>query len=621
MLDSSFNEEYRRFTNEITSNNESFFINSAGNLVFTTPIFTSNGLKYDVENFVLNNETPDNVNLIVDSIAIFSTNPNCQNYLPLKLDLGSKPELEFSDVTFTKLENYKIIVNPPINLNSIQNRAYDKTPISFNSRPLRLIDVVESGDIFAFIYQNGNDEADRQLWLFNSTTKTWGQITIPNIFLMKANPFYIIVWSKQAGSNFFYNVKLGVLEEITSTPKLVDFSIQNDIVNINIIDSPNLNIQLYSRDLIGANVDWILTTEYILFNPMNEILPVVPTFYLVITIYNRDKIFLMYENKLRVYEFDIKLGPVLILSNDNIIYKGELEEIYIGGSNINEPYISLFTKELNGANSILNWYYIISYKEIVAKNIFNLKPHHSFIYATDVNVLDSLSFIKRYRNQIYFYLKKDVQILNLDTGYITAYNLNQLVNSPVFPPISPTYPLIVNFSDNNFIIVGDKLGYYFGNSRELLDIYRLTFNYVERTFSYQITGDRFIFNITLPNNANILDMEIFKFVIDCRVRFTKAKLNINAPTKLEDSPLALVEDVEYCNEECGIENSTDIITDTKDCKTSKCKTAPESKCLDGKCKTKKECLTKCNRKVGGVGRILGYVGEDFTVADFLKLYK
>jgi hypothetical protein len=83
-------------------------------------------------------------------------------------------------------------------------------------------------------------------------------------------------------------------------------------------------------------------------------------------------------------------------------------------------------------------------------------------------------------------------------------------------------------------------------------------------------------------------MEIFRYAVDIRIRYSKTKLQVNAPVTRAMGNLGV--------DELDVDN-------------------PDVDALDGRRRFK-----RTTKKVGDAERVLGYVGDDFSIADFLNLY-
>jgi hypothetical protein len=182
--------------------------------------------------------------------------------------------------------------------------------------------------------------------------------------------------------------------------------------------------------------------------------------------------------------------------------------------------------------------------------------------------------IKRYRNQAYFIDDGTFVSFNLDNGEYIIKDLCESYNLP--PRIIDAVNLTANYLTMLYRFNGiDGIGMTtVPNERDLTSVYKLTYNYSERTFPYQITSDRFIFNLQLQNNNPITDMEIFKYVIDLKIRYTKDKAVVNPARPIKEGG------------------------DTGD----------------------KRRFVKKNRAIGDAEKVLGYVDDDFNVSTFLNIY-
>ena len=117
-------------------------------------------------------------------------------------------------------------------------------------------------------------------------------------------------------------------------------------------------------------------------------------------------------------------------------------------------------------------------------------------------------------------------------------------------------------------------------------------------------------------------LEIFRFIFSFRYRYSKGVEKLNPPIPKRDLPDFTngLDEQLLCLEECNQEPCDDPpVVEVCDKEDKVCK--DEVKKQQTICqKEKKNCFTKCDRSRTTAGQVLGYVGPDFTISDFLKLY-
>jgi hypothetical protein len=594
LLSNDFAEEFFRAERQLTKNEETFYVDREGKLIFTTPFETGNTIVDDRIITLDANHSPDNVNLIIDAISLFSTNPNIQNYLPLKFNFGtsedSKPKIQFNSAESYTLTDYKVIVSPRVNLDTVQNRRYT-SPINgcFSSASDidRVLNVVRSGNDLVYSHYFllkplvGNNLVYRvdqngvvNLSILTEVSKIYG------------NNRQAIGVENPATVTSVYNLVDSTLIETIGDEMIDTFLVGNNLIvvtlNINFVE-----FHFYFKRLDGTycKVNFI-STDSIVVDLIN--------FYDTSLYFTYDRI--LGEIK------RVKINPDNSISvRETIDYRiaiGEtLLKLYTGGSNIDKPNISIFSY----VGGKLKWYFFEEFNRIPKIKTYD------FVTQPE---------LKRYRNTAYFYDPFNVYLFNLDTQNLVTYS-SDLDNKLVARSSQS-----VNFTDFDFIQAGvsylntrEIITTTWSNSRNLKDVYKVSYNYDERIFPYH-KPDNFIFTISLPNNNPIADMEIFKYVIDYRIRYSKESIGkpqaTLQPTGEEKTQIA-PDDLEICmGVEC--ENFKDPV---KSCPDGNCIQPTVKDSIDSR---QGKCFRHCNRSTGSVSRILGYVGDEFNVEDFLNIY-
>lgn len=636
MLDNTFDEEYFRLENTINTNDISFTKDREGRLILTLPYLDDPRIVSDNLVFTGANIDPENVNLIVDSIDLFSTNPECQNYLPLRISFSQKPIIEYTDVTFTQLDNFKLIRNPVTIWETVYNHRYTKpTYYSFDPKTLEDEPPLDfTVDVGLFTNFNSKekiivtlfeDEATdiRQLCLNYVESKKVEYLTV-NDFENCSNLNYIFT---NGTNGYVVGVDLDDEIAIYDLTELYDsITPYNNLLQatpitpkrlINLVITGFYTFTICYDDalddgivaILGYNIDQnesLLYTQYafddfkvIAFN----------------SFYTNKQAF--YYKHLGVYKLNLIItdtystdasygSPSIntVIDRQLSIESETIKGVYLGGQDIDRPIFVLLDMPLSGEN-IIKFYIYSDYDALVEKQIIPLAPiaplaPTSTVVVKTSNINTVYSIPKQYLNQVYFTVTPDntapyepyIYIFNLSTFKLFTWSLTDLYPQRVLPrsmflnqivDFSPYYQLVGGMLVSNDLFGNDvkKVNIVaFANSRPIDSVYKMSYNYVERTYPFQLSGNRLTFTITLPFNVPISDMEIFRYAVDIRIRYSKTKTVVNKALPAEEDNVGAVSTLD----------------------------------------TKSGRGIKTNRKVGDVERVLGYVGDDFSIADFLNLY-
>jgi hypothetical protein len=502
MLDNTFVEEYIRIENNINTNEERVVFNREGLPVFTTPFLTGSRIVSDNLKDVSNNINPENVNIIIDSVVLISTNPNCQNYLPLKFEIG-KRRFEFSTTQVSTLTDYKVVVNPPVNLNTVRNRAYTK------------------------VEEYAINQQELGIGITDNILESDGKVYMSNI----ADPELVAETDLTTRTNTVIDFEVDVLQIYANEtlqiarvagPDIIYREIENPLIDvINFEESANhIQTELFGNSIYtfyeeGTRTDLAVHTrdlgDWTLVITLAEVFDFIPD---RIGFYNGD-LFVGYErstgrvvgSRLRSddsnqsvteFEFNITLPAVTTIK-----YVG------VGGSDLSDPIVTVFTRT----------------------RAYSRAPSYS---ETKVTTIKSLlgEDIKRFRNQVYYASSTETPLFsffNLDTLEISQFNINKLNPNIVVPRTGFN---LINMTGDSIIIGGDAgptdfSFTQFENTRPPRNVYKLAFNYDERPFPYQLASNRLNFKLSLPNGNPVSDLEIFKYVIDLRIRYSKSRQQPN----------------------------------------------------------------------------------------------
>lgn len=616
MIENTFNEEYFRVEKNITTNNESVYIDREGRLILTTQFITDENITDVSIQFAGENQPPKNFNMVVDAVTLFTTNPNCQNYLPLKISLGSKIQLEFNDATFQELENYKIIVNPRVNLDIIQNIRYTD-PVNYwftfqgtdvNSFVVNVVETQE-GQISRFFYQEdpegfvyGTDLNFNSYRVLDSGTP----LRLVNIY---GNNEQVVGYSTTGLGSRAYDLRgTTFLDPNVPLDGIIDVT-NGEIQDIFLIKNLMIVFQQNTGSFEYELVYYVKTGVYrvVLEIPLGTTL-------IGVGVYTPDVFYTISNTQLIRYKVGVNgVTATTVFSFKSVFPIQAFDKMYFGGSNVDNPNISI----VYSSNDELFWGFLPFPYTTFNISSFDLNAPNTF-----KNIV-----VKRYRNQAYFSDLSFHYFLNLDTGEVVRYNSidkNNLVPRKITSKINLTrfnfieLQTIISDISEPSTVVEEVLATVFRNERDFRKIYKLTYNYDERNYLFdQNTYKNLFFQIKLPNGNPIADLEVFKYVIDGRVRYTKEKIDPYGIVKSKDDPQEQpLLDEEQCIEDCqkGCVQFTELKQIFNECKDGACKKGlRREECL-------KRCFTRCNRTTGSVNKILGLVDEGFNVSEFLNLY-
>ena len=576
MLDNTFTEDYYRVENTIDTNKQSFTRDNEGRLIFTTPFFLNDEILTTTFLNTDQNIQPENVNLIVDQITLLSTNPDVNNYLPIKISLGQKQQIEFGQVTVVPMENYKVVVQPPINLVNITNHHYEDELVTTFTQPapINIISRVVNHKDQVWVVHGLLDELLR----FDLTGKTSVSVPYVGAFVeIFANDYQSALVVFSAGSILLIDLLTNNITNATaSRPAITLLSIVNvfifkDILIITYNETGVTKAVYYSKNANGYTSFY--ENNLSLFSPQV------------------DFVCLNNTNILAGYDVTTNIVTVIrILSNridPQTLFRfeirpvtGVVRDIFLGGIP-EKPILSIFS--YNGTTLYWNTYKT----EDLQNGPSVLEPF------TQVNFLVNGPFkLKSYLNHVFVSARNtsEVYLFNLDTGDYLQYNLNDIdPNNPPYQEVS-----VVAYSPGYAIYTSIGAGLnkihlnYFRNTRNINEIYQLSFNYVERTFQYTLDGRQFKFNIRVANEDLFRDLEIFKYIIDLRIRYTKTKRIVNPLTRNK-----------------AMSDSTTQGVDTLNTRRPFVRVRRSD---------------KGDEAEDTAARVLGYVDEDFSVSDFLNIY-
>lgn len=587
MINSDFIESYYRIENEINSKTESLFQKQNGQLLLTLPIFTGSEILTANKLFIDNRETPQSVNLIIDQITLFSTNPNVVNFAPLKIKIGKNQEIEFLP-NAVELTDYEVLTNERIINPKITNRLFS-TPITYQYPPENgvemVVNVVRKGDVIYVLVEDNISG-----YSITGISTTTGSIvnTVPSLGLtfIAANDqlgiFIDTVARKVKSLEFASTLDINVNAAFGLT--------NNDLIEELFLDGRNATLVTFNNITNVVNISTVTYVHKTAPPPLESMEP-----------YYQKSLTLSIPNN----EFTVRRQNNLFFF---YFYNANVLDIYrVGDIGLLKTYNNVSPTALTYTNFSLTENLaddpdIVMISRDATRTCFQILKN--IVSSTDLNEFNSTIFLENTINRPQgtigqisaplgrlnniFILPQTVSA-NLSPYVLKVFNSTTLKISEIdFRKLLPTPPQTINLTVDDFISIDDhglsivnKIGtaefkvLYFKNVREPDKVYQLNYNYDERTFLYGGSQDDFIFEIKLGNNAPTANAEIFKYVIDLRVRYSKAK---------------------------QIDNETKGLKEAKD---NKKKTKDDKK--------KRGKLT--------VEKVLGYEDDpDFSINDVLKLY-
>jgi hypothetical protein len=572
-------EKYIRFENKLDSNFQSFKIDRENNILFTPSNLATSTFR-SVNNIDLGfKRIPSWFELIIDRITFISTNPNIDSYMPIKISNGNR-QFEYNSDNLVKLNQYKIITDNTINMPLIKNYYFDV------KREFGLTTLRNVGDEISRCYQSNilaNDliisntyiiESGNQyfeIWLYNIVS---GAVFIlPDEIdeigeIFKINGYYtsgdyvvlIYLWYdivNDVSNYLLYNVPINRLNDFTAFNR-DEFSI-GDIFQDFYLDIDGDLLIIYENNG-STNVYNLNTTNNV--NRFNDRI-LIPTSLVAI---HRANLIYGYSPTQNLIWFNNlnSLNPLAIVRNIPILENYDnrfstfentpstsfLEIMNIDYDSFDNPIVGIVYQVLNQ----VYWYRF-------KLNLNDL----TFVRLTFEKI--SIDQVAIFQNTIYY--KSDLTdyvFLNLSNGEKNIWkNSNSILKLKTGGGFNKYGWVDCGSNDNNNLL----MTYYSNSRKNTTNVYKTSFDYTERKFEINPTTiNNISFDINLPNENPFSDLEIFKYVFDFRIRYSKSSIDIDGITNLPKTKK---------------QKDLKISTDIKD--------------------------------------VLGYVDEDdFTVDKFLKLY-
>jgi hypothetical protein len=670
MIQNDFVEEYRRLETPFDFNYNKYFQNSLGDIILSSNFVIDKNIITFGNTDLGNNIYPENTNFIVDSLTMLSTNPSLANYVPFKFSFsGQKPEIDFSQPDRIEVENYGYIRNN--NLGVLTNRFSEikeleiNIPLPPNTGITSLLGCIygssgrgtyivfnDSDDVLYLWYVGlGNGIYTREKTGFildnmANQVRTWGQdFELVRIDGTSQHTFILIrdkTKPDQNGDVTIYALKDGFAEynggrnnypaDIFEPRVLVrryiastftrDYFIYlgQDSPPIGPKQPPEIKILRYNHSY-APNIpppDIFDPTRYEFVNTYTSSSADVVLLESVVDL-AIDRYFIN-KDIYAVTDSGIILRLTILdnatLEVTQLIQTG-LDDCYRINVNINQdlsPSFVVVTRD--GFNFSVTP--VVNNRTLTTDN---------YVSNVDVEIKNGL-------NNIHFYNDDKLYIYNILEGTRFIYDLkddprifSNLPYSFSFGTISRYFNVSFGFDDTQTLEDRKSIKLYYSLNERYgkTSVNKYTFHYNDdRNYLYNIKNN-FVFDLLTEQGVEIKDLEIFKIIMDIRIRYTKQKIDPNKAIPRDTSKEIPLDLLELCLEECEDESGEtrcqgDGCPQIDPNKAIPRDTSKEIPSKSGETLKDNECKAKCVKRLGGAGRILGYVGEDFSVSDFLNIY-
>jgi hypothetical protein len=326
---------------------------------------------------------------------------------------------------------------------------------------------------------------------------------------------------------------------------------------------------------------------------------------------------------------------IYAITNDGIILRltilnnGRLETSIVFRTGLDDCYrISVNT------NKDLRPSFVVVTKDNIdytVNSIINNRIIRSDSYTSTIDIE-----IKTGLNNIHFYDLDKLYIYNILEGTRFIYDFkddprifSNLPYSFNFGSLSRYFNVTFGFDETTQPLENRKsikLYYSLNERYGQTPVYKYTFHYDNDRIYKFTTSSSFTFDLLNESGVTMTDLEIFRIVLDIRVRYSNEQYDPSRPKKIEEAEQ--LPELETCIELCE---------EGENCVGPQCSQPKQEECPDGDCKIPQstarsgilmtdrpvrnsECFKRCSRSVGSTARVLGLVGDDFTVSDFLNIY-
>ena len=609
MLPTTFNEEYYNISTPFEFTTPLYFINEKGDIILTS----SNILKdtrYSFNNVINIKEDPNNVNLIIDTVNVITTNDTFSSFLPLSIGFsGSKPVVDFSDPTQSTIEKYRFVLKENI---GVLTQKYDNDG--------RLYTYTPTNNELINIYNHQSDHLGLGVWVnYNSATIR-----------------YTVFLTKRQYKDDFYSSPISLdsqiipnTSEVANIPTISNYTFLrmegNEVQTFGLVDYFGVgNIHLVglaggitvaeSINNTSPNYNDITLEPAIYGDGTNSI--VLVDFRALA--YSNTNIYVISGTSLTIYENIINLGQapnrikqtfptstvvggfnqnnIVDMVLDTYFFNEELFAIESTGDIYNISILPNDTHSYSlfhstGLNNVFRIFKgkiskLINTFIIVTKVRVGLINTYTFYYLKEqrliqILIIDYTTIDNTYDlpikdvgiNGIHFSNLSNNYIINTCTGEVVIEPFTNFIKSLPFESISGNvggFGMNSKYAYNLILSQRVRTGlsmYYRDNLRPNSRlVYKYTFHYSER--NYPFTKNSSIFLDIF--NQGIKDLEIIKLEMSFRIRYSKSNSRF----------LKMEENEEELNRK----------------------------------------FTKTTRAQDSAERALGLVGSDFDVSSFLKIY-
>ncbi len=527
LLTNDFNEEFFTITRNLETNRQAIYIDDSKRVIFTTPFQTTDIFKVNQELDLNQKISPENANIVFDSVTIFTTNPNIQNYLPIKLNFSGKPQISLIGENVITLKDYRITTDPPLLEADVANHRYgDLRTLSIERAVPASLEIRAVCQFKNRIYWQSRIGLVK-VQFYDFDTDTYGNlVNSENIVTFKNNSKHLV----GLGDDELFDIvndKL-IYENTDPDTAITDFVIKLDTLIINEDNTttgikPKLTwINLYGDYIVTRIIDDLFTVNgiggYITFDAIDTntlVFAVAEQFvYLKVAPVNYAFTKTAFEGSIKGVNqatfasgdirSDIDVIQVTRFGNELLFYKVDLN---LSNRETLPKYRVDPIKRIRYTNT--NWEYVRYLNQVMWQDTAN--PDILKFYNLDTNEVIDYSF-EIDDNPVYIpdlnYPANGLQYIHLGTG-ISFNEFSIIVGGFPFPNAGPVTPDLFNI---------------FFNERVKNETYKVTFNFYGQQYPIELSSrDALNFSITLPNVGTTPTLEIFNYVIDYRIRYSKQK--------------------------------------------------------------------------------------------------
>lgn len=545
-------ENFYRFENTLLDNNEILVEKTDGSLVITRQ-FVSDKTSYVLDQPLQFNGryVPKSTKILLDNISIITSNPNFQQYLPLKFRLLNNQEIEFYGEDLYSIPKYQLNFSDV--LKNVVNNEYSETSVNnlteidndFDLFLDIISDIVNNTNETYFLSGNRDLTIPNVLFKFDRISGTITQIISPPINSNPSSSAIIIgdndnTYSVLIEDVFYgsvYNPSNGDIHLDSSdlaAGNAVHFStydfkggyltINNIYVNATsdilglIVEVHNNNDLVYGHLLphtmferylpIPGPIQIIIPIKKSLSIPVLENRRTIPNSFLA-AIYYEDRVTQFYRYTVRTLNngvsYEIVGQPELVyqLTDINLTYydiKTSLNDLLF--SNNGNLIVLTTTSVINP--TALRTYVINIANQTLVTNDYSVQS-------------DSLP--KQYRNLVYFKdtVENQIVTINLTDGTIINTSANELSE----------FATNLDLNDSAMTFYQYGLLSTITNTRDGA-FYRVNSQYDGRELSLNILGASTLnLLIRTSDDLPLKELEIIKIVIDFRIYYTESVRKVN----------------------------------------------------------------------------------------------